>query len=289
MELLKNLGLLLNELNFIIAQYDADEWESAPYTSFELQDSPYGITHYNNNIYICIPLKHIISEKNVNGLKYLNSSTWTCPSAIEIDDKKSLIYMVDNTRVNILNLKFETITQWNLPAESAITLFRGIKIHGEQLFLTIGGIHQIFICDSKDGKLASVWGPVNGGSKGGEFFDPMGITLNNKNLYVCDQYNYRIQILTKENGNFVTQWGEKGLEPLQFDLPYSIYYCVLSETIYVGDNHSVQIYTRNGICRQRLGGSKECELNWVYGMCVFNDQLYVCDRNHHRVQVFRLK
>jgi len=73
----------------------------------------------------------------------------------------------------------------------------------------------------------------------------------------------------------------------------SIYYNLLEEIFYIGDRYSVQIFTKDGNCQQRIGdqnsGNKMNQFNRIYGICVMNDQLYVSDYNNKRVQIFRRK
>jgi len=160
-------------------------------------------------------------------------------------------------------------------------------------YLTIDGFHQIFLCNNQDGKVLKKWGTVNSGSKHGEFNYPYGITVNNTYVYVCDCYNHRIQILIKENGNFFHQWGkgQSSTKKGQFSYPGSIFYHILEEMFYIGDWYSVQLFTKENICIQRIGdtttGNKMNQFNYGYGLSVCDDQLYVCDRNNKRIQIFR--
>jgi len=61
---------------------------------------------------------------------------------------------------------------------------------------------------------------------------------------------------------------------------------------YIGDHKSVSLYESNGKCLQRIGtevnGSGMNQFNYVYGICLCNEELYVSDAGNRRVQVFQL-
>jgi len=128
--------------------------------------------------------------------------------------------------------------------------------------------------------------------------------VDKKYLYVCDFSNHRLQILLKENGQFVFQWGntgKTGTEKGEFHSPYSIFYDEFEKIFYVGDYQSVQLFIREsddvdnfkGKCIQRLGekmsGREMNQLYGVYGIYKFDDRLYVSDVGNARVQIFQLK
>jgi len=60
---------------------------------------------------------------------------------------------------------------------------------------------------------------------------------------------------------------------------------------YIGDDISVQLFRKDGICVQRLGeelpGKGMNQFQAVFSICVFEDQLYVSDAGNERIQIFR--
>jgi len=91
---------------------------------------------------------------------------------------------------------------------------------------------------------------------------------------------------------YCTKWG-KGIpstEEGQFYDPYSIYNYY--DLIYVGDYCSVQIFWKDGMCIQRLGGKRSGnQMNHfsdVSALCIMDDQLYVSDYNNKRIQIFQI-
>jgi len=203
------------------------------------------------------------------------------PFGIDLDKKTSSLYLATCDQIIILNLKLEVLSSWKYSHLAGLTSrFRGLKIHERILYLTIEGWRQIFLYKPEDGTLLNRWG--------GEFNYPLGITVNNKFVYVCDSWNHRIQILTKKGG-FSSQWGKKKSETDlgQFVFPRIIYRDLSEDTFYVGDQHSVHLLNRDGKWIQRLG--EKSQGSKLSGICVMEDQLYISDDNNKRIQIFRRK
>jgi len=132
------------------------------------------------------------------GYLKINSSLLS-PSGIDIDEENSILYIADKTRVTRLNLKLEFLSSWEFPKQREFGwIFRGLKLDSNTVSLTIHGLHQIFLCNCQDGKILKEFGTVFSGTKDGEFHYPYGLTVDNKYVYICDNENHRVQILTKE-------------------------------------------------------------------------------------------
>ena len=61
-----------------------------------------------------------------------------------------------------------------------------------------------------------------------------------------------------------------------------------TDNIYVTSKHKLQKFTSNGELIKCIGerGSKEGEFDYPRGVTLFDNKVYVCDRNNHRIQVF---
>ena len=99
--------------------------------------------------------------------------------------------------------------------------------------------------DSK-GELLAIVGSRGEGDL--QFNKPVGICFNKTNqlLYVCDQLNHRIQVLTKDL-KFTRSFGEHGQENGQFDRPLNLAFDS-NNHLYITDsiNHRVQVFTADG-------------------------------------------
>ena len=62
------------------------------------------------------------------------------------------------------------------------------------------------------------------------------------------------------------------------------------DNIYVCSKHKLQKFTSGGELMKCIGrkGSKEGEFNIPLGLMLYDNQVYICDRNNHRIQVFDL-
>jgi len=235
-------------------------WEKSACLSWDQKQHPHGLLSFQQNIYLCQFESNIVIYNTSGNIIQENSSVKS-PSGIDIDEKNSLLYIAGATRVAILNLKLEFRSSWDLP-EKNYAGFRGLKVDGKTVYLTIEGLHKVYFCNSQDGtklkelgtekELGTDWHSPD------KFYFPSGLTTDKKHLYICDEYNHRVQIFTKENGIYVSTWRDedtirgKG----KFDRPVSIYNYSLEDLIYVGDSRSVQIFWKNGICIQSLGIKK---------------------------------
>jgi len=284
------LNLLLpSVLNQLIVEYTRTQWETKAVSSWNLRTWCCGIVGDPNqqHFYICSFDCPSVNIHNLHGkiIKSLPSINYL--RALEIDETE--LYIAHQAHITIFNLQLETFFSWKSPVNSSP---RGLKLDGKNLYLTIYGYHQIFICNSQDGIVLNKWGTEKQSSNKGEFNNPTGLTVDEKYVYICDQTNNRIQVLKKEHGIFFTQWGNgQGTNYGQFFFPLCIYHVIGEELFYIGDYYSIQIFRKDGICLQRLGDKKEGknsnQFDSVGGICVMNDLLYACDHGNRRVQVFR--
>jgi len=288
LQIFSDFNFLYNDLNQLITQYDCRTWEVKPFTYWEQKGSPNGILNYQHHLYVC-DYADLLLIYNTNGKK-INERTFDDPHGIDIDTQRNLVYIADKHEVTLLNLQLSPHSSWRLPTNYGG--FRAIKIDDQTLYLTIFGKHCIFLCNSFSGNILKIWSGANkkeekkdgsigsypypAGKNQGEFNYPHGLTVTHKYVFICDSYNHRIQILTKDNGKFFNQW-RKG-----FSYPKSIYYHDFEEIFYIGDYNSIQLWT-NDMCIQRFNspGSQ------IYGICVIDDRLYVSDYNNKRVQIFK--
>jgi len=165
-----------------------------------------------------------------------------------------------------------------------------VKVDGDHIYIALDEQHQIFLYMSS-GTLLKRFGKEEPGCGEGEFNHPLGLAVDQKFLYICDNGNNRVQVLRKDNALYSHQWGAEGTNEGQFSDLRSIH---LSEDIvYVGDEVSVQLFTTRGGFLQRLGqtkcGDENGQFFYVNGLLVVADRLYVSDSATRRIQVFSLK
>ena len=115
------------------------------------------------------------------------------------------------------------------------------------------------------------------GEKVGEFDDPLGVTLYENELYVCDSKNHRIQVFDLDL-NFVRCIGSQGKEMGKFDIPFDVQFDTAGN-MYVAEwgNKRVQVMTCRGHSIRSFGQEGEGELFQPSGLHIADKYLYVAD------------
>jgi len=290
-EVLNQFQLLSKKLNHLIAEYSITiEWETKSITK-KTTEYPYGLLVYQQILYLCnfesinYPSHHI-SSYHVNGdlrneITKNDYLTLHKPCAIDIDIKTLLIYIVDFYNFQVFDLALTRVSSFSLPSYEGrphCSEYRWLKIDHSILYLVIEYINLIYLCKNQYGNILQEFKVCD---------DPAGLTVDNKFIYLCDFLSHQIQILNKENGLLINQWGQKGKEQGYFIFPISIHNNIKDDIIYVGDFFSVQLFEKKmGECIERINGGDRNKFGIVNGIYVMNDKLFVSDSYNKRIQIF---
>ena len=116
------------------------------------------------------------------------------------------------------------------------------------------------------------------GKKEGEFDEPLGLTLYDSEVYMCDSYNHRIQIFDLDL-NFVRSIGSHGEGTGEFSAPFDIKFDTAGN-MYVAElgNGRVQVMDRSGQFIQEFG---ERKLKRPSGLHIADKYVYVSDVSGH--------
>ena len=115
------------------------------------------------------------------------------------------------------------------------------------------------------------------GSKEGEFNIPRGATLHNREVYVCDRDNNRIQVFDLDL-NFIRSIGSCGKENGEFKKPFDVKFDTAGH-MYVAefDNYRVQVMDKNGQYIRMIGDYKNNRCR-PSGLHIVDDKyVYVSD------------
>ena len=118
---------------------------------------------------------------------------------------------------------------------------------------------------------------------------PYGIAFNSRGEAVISEYlGHRVSIFDKR-GQKIRTFGSRGDSPHQMKYPRGIAIDGI-DNIYVSSEHKLQKFTSSGELIKCVGqeGRKEGEFDAPREVTLYNNQVYVCDRNNHRIQVFDL-
>ena len=118
---------------------------------------------------------------------------------------------------------------------------------------------------------------------------PYGIAFNSRGEMIiseCDGHQMSIFDIRRQK---IRTFGSHGDSPKQMKYPRGIAIDD-ADNIYVSSYHKLQKFTSSGELIKCVGqrGSKEGEFNHPRGLTLYDNQVYVCDRDNHRIQVFDL-
>ena len=117
---------------------------------------------------------------------------------------------------------------------------------------------------------------------------PYGIAFNSRGEAVISEvYGHRVSIFD-QRGQKIRTFGSLGN---RMEHPKGIAIDG-TDNIYVSSEHKLQKFTRScelsKCVSHNLEGRKEGEFNDPRGVTLYNNEVYVCDLNNHRIQVFDL-
>ena len=118
---------------------------------------------------------------------------------------------------------------------------------------------------------------------------PHGIAFNSRGeMIVSEHYGRQVSVFD-DRGRKIRTFGSRGDRPEQMIYPAGI---AVDDTdnIYVSSDHKLQKFTSSGELIKCIGrrGSKEAEFDDPRGVTIHSNQVYVCDGDNHRIQVFDL-
>ena len=125
------------------------------------------------------------------------------------------------------------------------------------------------------------------GRKEGEHFDdPLGVTLYDNQVYVCDCDNHRIQVFDLDL-NFVRSIGSHGEGRGEFNKPYDVKFDTAGN-MYVTDynNKRVQVLDTSGQFIRAFGQEGEGKLRWPSGLHIVDKYVYVSGFSGHCIVVY---
>ena len=120
---------------------------------------------------------------------------------------------------------------------------------------------------------------------------PYGIAFNSRGeMIVSESEGHQISIFDIR-GQRIRTFGSRGNRPEQMEYPAGV---AIDDTdnIYVSSNHKLQKFTSSGklikcVFQHQEGNNAGC-FNYPRGVSLYNNKIYMCDCDNHRIQVFDL-
>ena len=118
---------------------------------------------------------------------------------------------------------------------------------------------------------------------------PYGIAFNSHQEMIVSEYGGHRLSIFDIRGQKIRTFGSRGDSPDQMISPKGIA-TDDTDNIYVSSEHKLQKFTSSGELIKCSGkeGRKEGKLDYPCGVTLYDNQVYVCDTDNHRIQVFDL-
>jgi len=279
-KILADLKVFHQDVDRLISQYDV------PWLGWKIQEakiySSAKMATDQKYLYICMSNNGpCVGRFTVDTLQLIDKFTLEkgC-GAVDISGNELFVCDYDlHSPVALKVFDIETkviLRQWKPPTEPG-----AIKVHGENLYYGCYGIIYIY---NLSGGLIKQFGKK--GSGNGEFYEPTGIDIDDKFIYITDYQNHRVQVFNLENCNYSHQWGSQGTGDGQFTAPIEVR--LYEGLCYVGDENGIQVFTTDGQFLYRFRkGKGDNEFHYVYGIVIVDNRLYVSDPFNHRLVVLQ--
>ena len=118
---------------------------------------------------------------------------------------------------------------------------------------------------------------------------PYGIAINSHQEMIVSEFGAHRLSIFDIKGQRIRTFGSPGDSPDQMDFPAGIA-TDDTDNIYVSSDHKLQKFTSSGELIKCVGqnGRMEGEFDDPRGITLYDNQVYVCDRGNHCIQVFDL-
>ena len=116
---------------------------------------------------------------------------------------------------------------------------------------------------------------------------PRGVTVdhNTGNIYVADYWNNCVKVFDN-TAKYLLKFGDgKG----EGKMSYPIGLLIRGNKVFVSHDHCILVYQLDGKFVSSIGsrGSGELQFNYPWGLSTdeYNNDIYICDYNNHRIQI----
>ena len=216
--------------------------------------------------------------KKGNGMEQLNN-----PLGVTVDNKTGNIYVADqsNNCVKVFDSTGKFLFKFgDNEGEGKMNCPRGVAIYGDRILITQG--NNCILNHQLNGKFIPTFNGLGRGEL--EFNYPFSLTIaeSNGDIYICDRYNNRIQILNNDL-YFKSQFGKAKLKYPR-DVKLS------KEYIYVLDtsNPCLHLFNYNHILQKSVI-SRGKGLEVINPYCFFVDQtenILISDRDSNSINIY---
>ena len=207
------------------------------------------------------------------------------PYGIAINSRGEMIISKCNGhQISIFDIRGKKIRTFRSHGDSPEQMIHpaGIAIDGaDNIYVSSEHKLQKF---TSSGELIKCVG--QGGSKEGEFNEPLGVTLYDTQVYVCDRNNHRIQVFDLDL-KFIRSIGSYGKGRGEFNVPQDVKFDSAGN-MYVVEfgNERVQVMDINGCFIRAFGQEGKGKLRGPSALHIIDNFVYVSDYIGHCIVVY---
>ena len=210
------------------------------------------------------------------------------PRGLCCGNNDEVIVLDDAGRILVYDAKGKEIKRWSMP-ETALGHPEGVTVFKDGKIAVADTHYARVVVFDQEGEVDFMFG--SRGSKEGQFYSPVGITLDNEeNIYVCEYGNSdRIQKFTSK-GKFIKSFGSLGSAQGKLQRASDLIWH--DNKIYVADavNNRIQVFSDEGEFIQVLKNKgKDIPLYLPYDLQLHQDgNLYVVEYGNSRITAITL-
>ena len=209
----------------------------------------------------------------------LSGIGWSMGLSIEGDN----IFLADGIANQVLifdkseNILLEKIT---LKENTCTGHIHGMEVIRDRIYVVKQ--HQCISIFDLNGEFLYEFGKK--GNKQGEFSNPFDLEISQKNIFVTDTGNNRIQVFDL-NGEFLYEFGKKGNKQGEFNGLMGLK--INNEQVFISEgspNNRIQVFDLNG---EFMGVINE-DFNSPHQIYLTEKKLYVLDTYNYHVKIFSI-
>ena len=199
-------------------------------------------------------------------------------------DAKNHLYVTDhnNHRVQKFDINGAYLFQFGTQGSGNGQLKHplGITVQNDKLYVTEWGNHRISVFQV-DGQFSHIIGS-------GHLRNPWHIAVSTNQFLVANHSQHCISMFTLDD-NYVGKFGTQGTGRGQLSSPTGIATDMYGFILVTEHTDRVSIFDKDGVFIHSFGstGSGHGQFSWPTGIAISpTGDIYICDKNHKRIQVF---
>ena len=237
----------------------------------EINGSPFTVTVYPDPRQLGLPVRTVTGLNQPFGIAFNSHQEMIVSESL---GHRLSIFDIRGQKIRTFGSRGDSPDQMKFPAGIATVDTDNIYVSSRHKLQKFTSSRELIKCIGKEGR------------KEGEFDDPLGVTLYDNQVYVCDRNNHRIQVFDLDL-NFVQSIGSHGEGRGEFNKPHDVKFDT-AWNMYVAEwgNERVQVLDTSGQFIRAFGQEGEGKLSRPSGLHIVDKYVYVSDFSGHCIVVY---